>query len=349
MKRAIVLTIIFSALLLCSCRGRGNTSVVITDSSVNSTTGDILTTTGGSLVTTGSGATSNTGASVTTQGGTAQSGTAQSGSTQSGTTSSTTSSSIPEEDEGGAIITISQTRMDLVVGSTKTIYLTINVPVGYEYDPEGGQWISSNADIVTVSQYGKISPVATGQAYVIYKDSNNVESNKCSITVYASEPTKAWVKVTDFDSISNGDVIVFGCPEFGVTATNNRKDGYVIPTQSTFSGDTITELGEGTAEYFVGDSGDGASLTLENQEGYYLAGKKTELKNGLLFVKSKGQIHWIFERSGDYDYCVNYDIETDLWLMFNKISNTDIRFNLYDSNETALMKLPKVYRWQVVS
>ena len=123
------------------------------------------------------------------------------------------------------------------------------------------------------------------------------------------------------------------------------------PVTSTFSGDgnRITELGENSGEYFVGATETEDVYTIESQNGEYLAGKKTTAGNGLLFVKSKGQINWIFERQVGNDYCVNYDIEDDLWLMFNKISSTDIRFNLYDSNETELMKLPKVYRWSVIA
>ena len=67
-----------------------------------------------------------------------------------------------------------------------------------------------------------------------------------------------------------------------------------------------------------------------------------------MFVKSKGQIDWIFENVDGLDYCVNYDIEDDYWLMFNKISDADIRFNIYDSNVTQLMKLPTIYRLEII-
>ena len=330
MKRIVTIGLFLTALLLGSCRGRGGAT------SNGDSSGDAPTSN-----TTGANPTSGTNPTS-----------ANPTNTTGSTPSNTSSTSQPDEDEGDGIsIPLNTTHLDLVVGSTKTIYLTVNFPDGYEYDAEHGEWISSNSSIVSVSIYGKVTPVAAGSAYIYYRDSNGRNSNKCAVKVYASEPTKAWLQVTDFDSIQNGDVIVFGCPEFGVTASIDRKDGYLKPVESTFveGGTKISDLGLNSGEYFVGDSEDGQSLTLENQEGYYLAGKKTTVGNGLLFVKSKGQIHWIFERQLGNDYSVNYDIDDDLWLMFNKISNTDIRFNLYDSNETELMKLAKVYRWEVVS
>ena len=323
MKRILSIGLFLGALLLSSCRGRGSVTS-------NITSGD----------SSGVNPTSNTtGVSST------------SGSTPTSSNPGSSSSSTSEPEEQGVSIKISDAHLDLVVGSTKTIYLSLTFPDEYSYDPELGEWITSSSSIVIVSQYGKVQPVAVGSAFIYYRDSNGNYSSKCSVNVYASEPTKAWQKVTDFDSIKNGDVIVFGCPEFGVTASLDRKDSYLKPVSSTFSpdGNKITNLGENSGEYYVGDSEDGNSLTLESQDGYYLAGKQTTAGNGLLFVKSKGQIHWIFERQLEQDFSVNYDIENDLWLMFNKINDTDIRFNLYDSNETALMKLARVYRWDVVS
>ena len=97
-------------------------------------------------------------------------------------------------------------------------------------------------------------------------------------------------------------------------------------------------------------SGQGRAFTLSNTDGEYLAGKVTQRDTSLEFVKSKGQINWIFEHSDitNKDYCVNFDITEDYWLMFNKISNTDIRFNLYQSSgDEALVKLASIYRLEI--
>ena len=265
---------------------------------------------------------------------------------------SSESSSEEDEEQTNVVITLNKKELDVVVNTTKSIYLTINVPDGYEYDPEKGEWISSDDTIVGVSQYGKVIPHKVGDAYIRYIDSNGVKSTRCIVHVHESEQTivRKWQKVKDFDSIQEGDEIVFASSELGVVATNNRKDGYIIPTACSFSndGNMIEELSDEAAEFYIGGS-DGV-YTLENQYGYYLAGKSTTHGNGLLFVKSKGQIHWIFEKPESFDdsYCVNYDIQEDLWLMFNKINDSDIRFNLYDSNPGPLMKLPDVYRYEIV-
>lgn len=265
--------------------------------------------------------------------------------------SSSESSSIEEDEDDGVHITLNKAELDLVTG--KYEYLTVNFPEGYSYDPEGGRWESSDPTIATVSQYGKVTGVASGVAKISYIDSNNRRSSFCKAYIHTSSETieKKWLKVEDVDTIAAGDIIAFGCPSFGVTASINKKSGYLLPSSSSFSsnGKEMTSLGADTAEFYVGEGKEG-SFTLENQDGYYLAGKSTTAGTGLSFVKSKGQIDWIFERPEgfDNDYCVNYDIADDYWLMFNKINASDIRFNLYDSNETALMKMPFIYRLEIV-
>ena len=256
-----------------------------------------------------------------------------------------------EQEDKNVIITLNKTTLDLVI--SKYEYLTVNFPEGYEYDSEGGTWESSNSTVAEVSKYGKVTAKSVGTTFISYTASTGVKSSKCAVYVFESSSSivREYKKVNDANTIQNGDIIVFGCPEFGVTASINRKSGYLLPSETTFStnGDKITSLGVDTAEFFVGKSGEN-SFTLESQEGLYLAGKQTTTSTGLSFVQSKGQINWIFERPVGYqnDYCVNDDIATDLWLMFNKINSSDIRFNLYDSNVTELMKLPTIYRYEIV-
>ena len=252
-----------------------------------------------------------------------------------------------EEDPSDISITLDKTEIELKIG--KNAYLVVYFPEGYQYDPEGGTWSTSDSAIATVNQYGKVTGVSSGEAYIHYTDSNGVKSGKCLVYVYENEAniTREWIKVTDVDSIKNGDQLIFACPEFGVAASLNRKDGYLKHASASFTtdGNKITSFDSDVATFFVGESVEG-SFTLENQNGEYLSGKSTTKGNSLQFVKSKGQINWIFERPIGYsnDYCVNYDIVDDYWLMFNKVSNNDIRFNLYDSNPTQLMKLPTFYR-----
>ena len=267
------------------------------------------------------------------------------------------SNEIPSDEEDikedlGPIITLSEKELDVFLDSSKSIYLTINVPSDYQYDADLGQWTSSNEEIVSISNYGKIIPHKVGTAYIRYIDSNNVKSSRCVVNVYEStkEITKKWKKVTDFDSIDDGDQILFANEELNIAVTNNRYNGYLLPTQCHFSndGNYVESISDEVATFYV--TGENGIYTLENQNGLYLAGKSTNHGNGLLFVKEKGQTHWIFEKPSGYidGYCVNYDIDNDLWLMFNKINNSDIRFNLYDSNPGELMKLPDIYRLEVI-
>lgn len=257
-----------------------------------------------------------------------------------------------DDSEIEVIISLNKKELDLVNG--KSEYLTVSFPDGYQYDPEGGSWNTSDPSIVEVSQYGKVTAKGVGSAYVTYTASTGVTSGKCVIYVNESQTTiqRVWNKVTDVESIKNGDIIVFACPQFGVAASLDRKDGYLLPTKTIFNSDysQITELGLNACEFFVGATDEKDIFTLETQDGLYLAGKNTVKGGGISFVKSKGQINWLFERPEGYnqDYCVNADIADDLWLMFNKINNDDIRFNLYDSNETQLMKLATFYRREIV-
>ena len=163
---------------------------------------------------------------------------------------------------------------------------------------------------------------------------------------------KEYQKVTDADSIKDGDIIIIGCPELGKAASINRNSGYIVPSNTTFSSDKskIVSFEDDVAEYYVGQS-EGESLTLESQENKYLAGRSNDYKNSLTYLDSdKGQVRWIFEKPDGYSniYCVNYDIQDDLWLMFNKINDSDIRMGLYDSNPTELMILPTFYRLTIL-
>ena len=273
----------------------------------------------------------------------------------SGTTSS--SSSTPtssgseddnfDDDTSGKSISLN--KQSLILKTTKYEYLSVNFfPSVDDFNDETkeGTWTTSDPSIATVSQVGKVTAVAKGTAVICYTTTVDQLKGYCTVTVVDSLDNikREYVKVTDMDSIAVGDQIVFGCPDFGVAASLDRLSGYLKFTSTSFSdgGTKISNLGDGAGEFYVGQ-GDGESFTLESQEGKYLAGKKTDRSGGLLFVNDKGQKNWSFERVSGSDYCHNYDIDWG-WLMFNKINNSDIRFNLYESNETALMKLPTIYR-----
>ena len=252
-------------------------------------------------------------------------------------------------------ITLSKTSLDLIVG--KYEYLAVNFFPDDETTSElhDGVWSTSDESIVTVSQYGKVTAIKEGKAIVTFTTNHGNRRGNCVVYVFESAQSivREYVKVTDADSLVPGDQIIFACPEFGVAASINRKDGYLKPVTASFSsdGNKLVSFGEDTGEYFIGEGIDD-SLTLENQNNQYLEGKTNDYRNSLNFQNSKGQINWIFETPVGYEgeiFCVNYDLEEDLWLMFNKINDSDIRFNLYDSNETALLKKPTIYRYEITN
>lgn len=250
-------------------------------------------------------------------------------------------------------ISLNKSSIDLIVN--KYEYLSVNFYPDDDTtaDLHDGVWSVADSSIATVSQVGKVTGVAPGKTIVTFTTNEGKRRGNCVVYVFASSEdiVREYVKVTDADSIQPGDQIVFGCPEFGVAASIDRLSGYLKTTPTTFSSDKnkITFLGSNAGEYYVGQGKDEA-LTLESQENKYLAGKTNDYKNSLVFVNSKGAINWIFEIPEGYSniYSVNYDLYDDLWLMFNKINDSDIRFNLYDSNPTALMVMPTIYRLTII-
>lgn len=276
-------------------------------------------------------------------------------STSQSISESSSSNEISDNDEESKIdhITLNKSSLDLVVG--KYEYLTVNFYPDDETtaDLHDGYWTTSDENIASVSKYGKVTALKEGKAIITFTTIEGNRRANCTVFVFQNETSikKEYLKVTDADSIVPGDQIVFGCPEFGVAASLDRVDGYLRYTKTSFSNDgtKILSLGDNAGEYIVGEGIDNA-LTLESQENKYLCGKSNDYRNSLLFVNNNGPKNWIFETPEGYEhiYCVSYDIDDDLWLMFNKISDNDIRFNLYDSNPTALMVMPTIYRLTVI-
>ena len=251
-------------------------------------------------------------------------------------------------------ISLNKSSLDLI--KDKYEYLTVNFFPDDSTTEElhDGVWSVEDSSIATVSQYGKVTGVSAGRTVVTFTTNEGKRRGNCVVYVFnsAEDIVREYVKVTDAESIVPGDQIVFGCPELGVSASIDGVSGYLKTTPTTFSSDKskITSLGSNAGEYIVGNGKDD-SLTLESQENKYLAGISNRYENKVVFRNEKGAIDWIFEIPQGYTniYCVNYDIDDDLWLMFNKISDSDIRFNLYDSNPTTLMFMPTIYRLTIIT
>lgn len=223
-------------------------------------------------------------------------------------------------------------------------------------EEKAGTFASSNTSVATVNENGKIVGVSQGSAVITY--TTKLGGLVAVLTAYISDDptsiTRKYQRVNDVNSIEIGDELIFASTDFNVAASTSVYDSYVVPASVTFNGDKteITSYGADVAEYYVGPSkkSDDA-FTLETQNNEYLAGRSTDGGEKLRYSKNgKDQINWIIERPQGFseDFIVNFDIEEDYWLMFNKINDSDIRLNLYDSNETALMKKPVIYRKTII-
>ena len=223
-------------------------------------------------------------------------------------------------------------------------------------EEKAGTFASSNTSVATVNENGKIVGVSQGSAIITY--TTKLGGLVAALTAYISDDpstiTRKYQRVNDVNSIEVGDELIFASTDFNVAASINVYDGYVVPASVTFNGDNseLSSYDANVAEYYVGPSKKSTdAFTLETQNNEYLAGRSTDGGQKLRYSKNgKDQINWIIERPQGFseDFIVSYDIADDYWLMFNKINDSDIRLNLYDSNETALMKKPAIYRKTII-
>lgn len=247
-------------------------------------------------------------------------------------------------------ITLDPKEVAVQVGKKSDSIIVNFTPSTLDLDTKQGVWTIADSSIATIDQYGRVTGVKKGKTVATFTTNVGARRANCAVYVYNSGETvtKEYQKVNDMDSIASGDIIVFACPEAGVTATVNRVDGYLSFANSTFSGDKskLTNLGTGAAEFFVGQGSEGG-LTLEadiDGVSKYLCAKY--LKN-ITFVPKHGAIDWSFEHTsfedgsseGNYVYSVYDSIEG--WLMFNTKAH---RFTLYDSSVQIDMLLPTIYR-----
>lgn len=274
-------------------------------------------------------------------------------STNSSEISSEQSSS--EEEEIVKSISFPHSKYDVQVGKKTNLNVVFNPELDYGIYEKymDGVYASSDTSVAEVTQYGVVTAKKEGKAVITFTTNEEHKVAACTFYVWNSLDNieRQFIRVDDVDTIDVGDELILACPDFGMAASINIKSGYIVPVSCTFSGNRITSYDEDTALYYVGPSDESDVLTLETQTAEYLAGKDTTVGPGLLYsANGKAQKNWIFEKPEGYDeyFCVNYDLEDDYWLMFNKINDSDIRLNLYDSNEQTLMKKPIIYRNTIV-
>lgn len=214
-----------------------------------------------------------------------------------------------------------------------------------------------DSSLVDVSKYGGISSKGNIGNTVITCTYTNNSAIKCSCTVNIVEslPTKkeAWVRVDDYDSLSDGDVLVIASPEHGAIASLNTLHSKLNPVNATFSSDNkrILSMDEGVAEFYLGIEEKG--MTLEAQTGDYLICThqgKVKLDSG----KSTNK-YWNTHSNIDIEEgtgsladgaVIENDVESLGYMMY---SVSQDYFSTYvDNSISQYMGLPFIYRLEEV-
>lgn len=208
-------------------------------------------------------------------------------------------------------------------------------PFRFEYD----------SSLITVSNYGgiKSKKVAVGSVTItcIYTVNENIKA-KCVVNIVNSVKEKGWVLVSDYNSLSDKDILVMASPEYGVTASLDTLHSKLNPVASSFSSDkkTITSLGEGSIEFYLGIEEKG--MTLEAQTGEYLVCTH----QGKVKLDSSNNTNKYWDIHANYNIedgaVIENDVESLGYMMYNVSQNY---FSTYvDNSISQYMKLPFLYR-----
>lgn len=208
-----------------------------------------------------------------------------------------------------------------------------------------------DSSLVEVSKYGGISSKGSNIGSTVITCTYTVNPDikaSCTVNIVDSLPTKekAWVRVDDYDSLSNGDILVMAAPEYGLTASLDTFSSKLNPVTSTFSSDkkTITTLGEGTIEFYLGIEDDGMTLEAQNNQ-YLVCSHQGKVK---LDASTKTNRFWDIHANYDLEdgAVIENDVESLGYFMYNVSQNY---FSTYvDNSISEYMKLPFIYRLEEV-
>ena len=209
-----------------------------------------------------------------------------------------------------------------------------------------------DSSLVDVSKYGGISSKGSSTGSTVITCTYTVNPDikaSCTVNIVDSLPTKekVWVRVDDYDSLSDGDILVMASPEYGLTASLDTLHSKLNPVTSTFSSDkkTITSLGEGTIEFYLGIEEKG--MTLEAQTNEYLVCTH----QGKVKLDSSSNTNKYWDIHANYDLedgaVIENDVESLGYFMYNVSQNY---FSTYVNNSISeYMKLPFIYRLEEVN
>ena len=252
---------------------------------------------------------------------------------------SSSSEEIPPEDCPIISISLNVRELDVVKGE-RSDSITVNYNLLDPSDTSVNKdvvWTSSNENIATIDQYGRVTGVSLGQTVITATTVLGYRKASCAIYVVSSSGayTIEYQKVTSEESLAPGDILIIGCYQEGKVATKENTGMYLHSVSSTFNSDgsKITNLSS-QAEKFILD-GSNENWTLENEDGYYLATTNT---SKVTFIYKTGNIHWdIYYRDG---YCLMestsnvaglfmYNVQADRFTTYDVDSETT---NLYAIN-----------------
>lgn len=265
----------------------------------------------------------------------------------------------PEEETYEGYMYLAFYRLDIEVDSKSKNYLNPGIKDKDNKDVDVGDFPFtfevSNSDIIEVSKYGAISSkkAGTGESVVtcVYTKNNKITA-KCVVSVVNKLPTrdKKYQLVTDYDALKDGDILVIAAPSYGLTASLDTLRSKLNPVESKFSSDykVITELGEGTIEFYLGIEEKG--MTLESQTGEYL--KCTHQGKVTLDSSLKTNRYWDIhsnidpetgEGSLDDGAVIENNVESLGYMMFN-VSLRYFTTYVENSLRPGVMELPFIYK-----
>ena len=221
----------------------------------------------------------------------------------------------------------------------------------------------SNNSIVEINEHGgiKSKKVSTGTCVVTctYTENKNIKA-KCTVNIVDTVKEKGWVRVDDYDSLKDKDILVIAAPEYNLTASLDTLHSKLNPVTSTFSSDKkrITSLGEGTAEFYLGFEEDKYGhqvMTLEAQNDEYLV--CTHQGKVKLDASTKTNRFWDIHSNVDPETgqgsisdgaVIENNVDSLGYLMFNVPLSY---FTTYVENtlRPGVMELPFIYRLQEIN
>ena len=178
-------------------------------------------------------------------------------------------------------VSISSSSKNMIVGGTTTISATSS-------NASTITWTTSNSSVVSISNDSSnsgsnitLTANAAGEATITAKATidSTLYTATCTVTVTASgSNTGGYQRIDSISDLSAGDVVLFGCASNNVVA-GELSGSYLTSTSATYSGNVITDKGDGV-EFTVGGSSGAWTFTTGSNQLKTSANKNVNYSNG---------------------------------------------------------------------